>query len=269
MSGCRQSRRLIDAAFARRELPPREAEQLWEHLRVCQSCRARYDALAWVARAASSADPTAPATWEMTAMRERVLGAAPTHAKARGATGLLALAAAAAAGLLLWYQARPAADSPWGARGGAASAIAVRALCLLTDVSGRPVVRSWTDHPGPDEVDTCPRGSAARISYRSVDRGLLYVGTRSDGAPVTWRHPLEAPLPVVPADRLTLLPLDLGPAVAATARELEIITLFSPMRMSRCELESAVTAGPCPAPATITLTRQLLSVGPGSEDTHR
>lgn len=225
---CSRAQRLIGRAFVEQALPVPAARALWDHLRQCQSCRARYDRVLSLERLLEGQDPPAlaPSGLELSLVEGLALSAAqPEPARADrplGAGLLLRLGAALAAvavavllGFLLWprpdlftFQARHAGQPGLG----------VRALCALTDVRGELLVRSLSADPGPQELASCPAQGRLSFAYVAPRPGYLFAWAGPDEAELRPLLPSSAAASAeqVPASArlqptgVTLAPLDVA-----------------------------------------------------------
>jgi hypothetical protein len=108
--------------------------------------------------------------------------------------------------------------------------LAVRSFCETVDLSGRPLIRSLSEDPTPQELASCPADGVLRFAYRTPRPGFLYALARTSSGEVLWLIPQQAddkPIRIQAAASLTPLPLVLPAASLPGTGHFEMIFVLA------------------------------------------
>lgn len=209
----------------------RWAGRVWTHIKRCRSCRTVYNARIRGARLTTTRGRTSlePTQEELEVWTNRVVACAlidetdpPERPRIRwtwataGAAGF-----ALFAGLFLWPTSESLVPRGTGAD------FAVRALCSTEDVTGRPLVRSLSDHPGPQDLAAC--AGEVYLAYLSHRPGTVYVFEETQQGRKTLSSGIT--LPAAKTLRRFFGPFTSGIAV----RRLEILHCASPIDLDTAD----------------------------------
>ncbi|MCB9556374.1 MAG: hypothetical protein H6707_09750 [Deltaproteobacteria bacterium] len=189
--------RVIDALAGSRQLSERQSVALWVHLRVCPSCRQRYNQAVLAARMLEGGPEALrrPSTTEINAVKQRLFAdqgqSFVPATRSRSASLLRWLIPSTAAALALVIVLYPSLRQPeqrteFAPRGAAtaSSGVGMRVFC----VEGDPPDLVVRDLP-PDDVAQCSLQGRLKFAYSAGPQvSTLTVVAIDQGYRGVWRH---------------------------------------------------------------------------------